>query len=842
MEIISENEITDSLVCSHLPVAQFIRGEILTATADETVQSAARRMSESMCSSIIVIEDGLPAGIWTERDAMALDLLAPDVCARPLSMVMSSPVQHVSATSSMHEVASLMLEAGLRHLLVVDDNGRAMGVVTQSDVVLSQGIEHYLRLRSVDTALKEQALFLPHHYSLNQAIARMRETASEAALIRYSDEEYGILTERDIVRLIANGRLTLTVGEAASRPLICVDTDCTLYTARSLLVEKRLRHMGVRDEQGRLKGLLSFGDILNGVERMYVQELRRALAERDQALRLSQRNLHLAEKVIESSLEGVMITNARGLIESVNPSFTRLTGYAPEEVIGKSPAVLASGRHDQAFYAQMWEQIHAHGYWQGEVWNRRKCGQIYPEQLTITAIRDEHGEVSHYAALFSDITELKETEQRIRSLAYYDPLTNLPNRRLFADRLNVAIAHAHRHHGNLAVMFVDLDRFKRINDSLGHAVGDEILEEVSRRLVHAVRDDDTVARIGGDEFIVLLGEIEDVDGVAAVARRMTASMLEPVRAGEQELVISCSVGISIYPDDGNSADDLIQNADTAMYRAKEAGRNSFQLYSPAMNTRSLEHLSLEVFLRRALDNRELMVYLQPLVRADDGRVVSAEALLRWEHPQMGWISPADFIPLAEELGLIIQIDEFVLEQVFTYLQGWQQRVGVETSISVNISADHFRHPDFLNNLRLQIERFGIRSQQLVLELTESMLVDDAIENIRTMHGLRELGVRLAIDDFGTGYSSLSYLRRFPVTSLKIDRSFVRGLEQNNEDAAIVQAVIQLAHSLGLMVVAEGVENIEQLEILREFGCELIQGFYYSPAVTLHEFEQEWLFR
>lgn len=840
MEVLSENEIERSLASSELTVGQFVQPRILECSPSDTLISVATRMSEAACSSIIVMDAGRAVGIWTERDALALDLNHPAVLDQAVCEVMSTPVRSVLADASMQEVASRFVEDGVRHFLVVDENDSALGVVSQTDVVLNQGLEHYLRLRNVDAVLNDAAPIIAASESLGHGVRLMRERRADAMLVHYQDDEYGILTERDVVRLLARRALNVTVGEVASRPLLCVGDDCSLYRARSMLVENRVRHIGVRDPQGALRGLISFSDILFGMERIYVQELRQALSERDDALRLSRHNLRLAEKVIESSLDGIMITNAQGVIESVNPAFSRLTGYSPEEVLGKTPAVLASGRHDPDFYAHMWQQIDELGHWQGEVWNRRKNGEIYPELLTIASIRDDTGTLTHYAALFSDITELKENEEQIRNLAYYDPLTQLPNRRLFADRLGMAMAHAHRSHGALAVMFVDLDRFKRINDSLGHAVGDQLLQTVAQRLIVAVREDDTVARMGGDEFIVLLSEVDGLEPIAQVARRVIESMTKPMTIQGREMVVTCSLGISVYPEDGSTPEELIQNADTAMYRAKDAGRNSYQLYSPQMNARSLEHLSMEVCLRKALEVGDLQVYLQPLVRADDELVVGAEALLRWQHERMGWVSPADFIPLAEETGLIVAIGEFVLEQACAQLAQWQRQGRRRISISVNISARHFHSRDFLSGMQALIARHGISPQNLVLELTESMLVDDAMENIRAMNALREMGIRLAIDDFGTGYSSLSYLRRFPIHSLKVDRSFIRGIAQDNDDAAIVKAVIQLAHSLGLSVVAEGVEDAEQLARLREFGCELIQGFYYGPAISMTAFSETWL--
>jgi len=840
MEIISEGELKASLASAELAVGQIIQHHILECPPSMPLCEAAERMSRAGCSSIIVTEEGKPLGIWTEHDALAIDFASTEALNRPVSAVMSRPLKTVDAAASLQDVASRFLKDGVRHFLVVDGQGAALGVVSQTDVVLNQGIEHYLRLRNVDSVMKDNSLVVGEADSLGSVAARMRQAHSDAVLVAYDDGDYGIITERDMVRLIARRQTDSPVGTQASRPLLTIDSDCSLYRARSILVQNRVRHIGVVGEQGAVRGVLSFTDILFGMEHIYVAELRQALAERDRALRLSQRNLHLAEKVIESSLEGIVITDPDGIIESVNPAFTRLTGYSAEEVIGRTPAVLSSGRHDERFYAEMWRRILEDGHWQGEVWNRRKGGEVYPELLTIAAIRDEGGQLTHYAALFSDISELKDNEERIRNLAYYDPLTNLPNRRLFHDRLSVAIAHAHRSSTRLAVIFLDLDRFKRINDSLGHAAGDLLLQEVTARLKESVREDDTVARMGGDEFIILLTEIGDIDHVVHTAQRIIETMTRPILHNGRELVVTCSLGISIYPDDDTAIDNLIQNADTAMYRAKQAGRNSFQLYSPEMNAHSLDHLAMEVGLRKAVGDDELTVCLQPLIDAKSETVASAEALLRWHSATLGAVLPSDFIPLAEDTGLIGPVGEFVLRSVCRQLQSWNEQGYAGVPIAVNVSAVQFRDKHFVDTTRALLEEFAIRPGQLSFELTESMLVDDAVENIRTMNALREMGIHLAVDDFGTGYSSLNYLRRFPIDTLKIDRAFIRDIDSNDEAAALVEAVIRLGHSLGLKVVGEGVERNAQLRLLQGFGCDLIQGFHYSKALEGTLFERQYL--
>ncbi len=840
MEIISDEESTLSLASSEIHVKEIIRRRLLECAPSMPLFEVARLMSEAQCSAVIVTEQKKPVGIWTERDALAVDFSLTETLNQPIGTLMSQPLKSVSGDASLQDVATRFLNEGGRHYLVVGDEGQVLGVVSQTDVVLHQGIEHYLRLRNVDSVFKEGQPTVSEVDNLGAVASRMRQAQSDAALVRYNSGDYGIVTGRDIVRLIGRQLTDCCIGEIASRPLLTIPGESSLYRARSLLVKNGIRHIGVLDKKGDVRGLISLSEILFGVKNVYVQELRQALAERDRALQHSQRNLYLAEKIIESTLEGIIVTDTEGFIVSVNPAFTRLTGFSAEEVIGKTPAILRSGRHNEKFYAEMWRQIREAGCWQGEVWNRRKTGEVFPELLTITGIRDEVGELTHYAALFSDISEMKDNEERIRNLAYYDLLTHLPNRRLLHDRLGVAIAHAHRSQGRLAVIFIDLDRFKRINDSLGHSVGDKLLQEVARRLQVSVKEDDTVARMGGDEFVILLGDVEDIEDVVQVARRIIDAMGQPIAINGQELVITCSVGVSVYPDDGTSLESLIHNADSAMYRAKEAGRNSYQLYSPAMNAHSLEHLALEVMLRKAIQEGELSVHFQPLFDARNEVIVSAEALLRWHSPTMGWVPPSDFIPLAEETGLIAQIGEFVLHSVCRELKRWHELGYEGVSVAVNVSAIQFRSKDFLEATRAILEQYAIQPGQITFELTESMLVEDAVENIRTMNALRAMGIRLAVDDFGSGYSSLNYLRRFPVDTLKIDRAFIRDIDTNEQEASLVAAVILLGHSLGLKVVGEGVEREEQLRMLQGHGCDIIQGFHYSGAIDSATFEQTYL--
>jgi diguanylate cyclase (GGDEF)-like protein/PAS domain S-box-containing protein len=827
----------NSLLSSDVSIGQIVKPFILECPPELPLFEAARRMSEARVSSILVMDDDVVLGIWTERDALLVDFDDPAAFTRPVREVMNAPVRTVDVALGLQELAVKFREEHVRHYLVTDAAGARRGIVSQTDVVLNQGIEHYLRLRSVDSVVRSGLQSLPETATLTQVAALMRQAVTDAVVVSYADGSWGILTERDVVRLVAQKCGNQFAGGLASRPLLTVGQRTSLYRVRAMLSESKLRHIGVLGDDGALAGVVSFSDILSGMELVYVQELQHALRDRDEALNVSQRNLHLAERVIESSLEGIMVTDEHSVIISVNPAFTRLTGYSAAEVVGETPAILSSGRHDKAFYDAMWDSLRQTGYWQGEVWNRRKSGEIFPELLTIAAIRNREGRLTHYAALFSDITEMKENEERIRHLAYYDVLTGLPNRRLLEDRLRVALAHAHRNRRQLAVLFIDLDRFKRINDSLGHEVGDRLLVAIAHRLRNVLREDDTVARMGGDEFVAVLSDIESPDHAVQIALRLIGALMCPVRVDEHELVVTTSVGISIYPDDSDSALALVKNADIAMYRAKDSGRNSFQLYAPAMNARSLEHLALESALHRALERGEFELYYQPLLDAGHCSIVAAEALLRWHHPELGLVAPADFIPLAEETGLIISIGAWVLRSACLQLARWHAQGHRNLRVAVNISARQFHDPDFITLAGRIVGETGIEPRHITLELTESMLMDDALDTIRMLAQLHNMGFAIAMDDFGTGYSSLSYLKRFPINELKVDRVFIRDIERSADDAAIVSAIIGLAHSLGLHVVAEGVETASQLTFLQQQGCDFLQGFHFSPPVAVGTFEK-----
>ncbi len=545
----------------------------------------------------------------------------------------------------------------------------------------------------------------------------------------------------------------------------------------------------------------------------------------------------LAAKVLENMNESVIVTNADREIISVNPAFTKVTGYAEDEVIGKNPRILSSGRHDDEFYRKMWSIIHREGMWEGEIWNKRKNGEIYLEGVTISAVKDEQGQLIHYVAVFRDITENRRLEEQIEFQAYHDTLTLIPNRVLLYDRLNQAIARARRNQKQLAVMFLDLDRFKRINDTLGHSTGDQLLKAVSERLTGIMRDSDTVARQGGDEFIILLPEIEDIQDAAAVAEKIIETLKKPFFLEGHELFITTSIGISIFPDDGSDRETLIKNADTAMYRAKEQGRNNYQFYQRDNLEGSFDRLSMETDLRKALSRGEFTLYYQPRVDLKSGKIVGMEALIRWNHPRYGIISPARFIPLAEETGLIISLGKWVLSEACRQNKLWQEKGFKNLKVAVNLSMMQFKQKELAEQIEVVLKQSGMEPQYLELELTESILMNNPDVTLNTLQKLKRMGILIALDDFGTGYSSFNYLKRFPIDVIKIDQSFVRDILKNQDDRAIVTAMINLAHSLGLRVIAEGVEKIEQLQFLIDMDCDEVQGYYCSHPITAGEFEE-----
>jgi len=548
-----------------------------------------------------------------------------------------------------------------------------------------------------------------------------------------------------------------------------------------------------------------------------------------------QEKLHLAATVFESTAEGVLITDTRQRIHAVNRAFSEITGYSETEAIGHTPRLLASGQHDSAFYAAMWHQLTAEGHWQGEIYNRRKNGDIYPSWLTISAVRNKDDLITHFVAVFADISSLKHAQARLDYQAHHDPLTGLPNRTLFENRLQTALLHSEESGSLGAVLFLDLDRFKHINDSLGHPVGDLLLKGIAQRLKEHLRDIDTVARLGGDEFIVLLPGLLQPSDAVSIANKLLACFSAPFQAGEHEFFISSSIGCSLFPTDGTDVATLVKNADAAMYRSKAKGRNRVESYTRDLTSQASERIALEQELRRALDRNELSLSFQPKTSLQTNSMVGAEALIRWSHPTFGEVPPEHFIPLAEENGMILQIGDWVIEQACLQMHAWRKTHKPFGPLSVNLAGAQLRQPHLVTRIEQLLADNGLEPGCLQLEITENFIMSQTQEALAVLHKLKKLGVQLAIDDFGTGYSSLSYLKRLPLDILKIDQSFVRGLPEDTHDAAIVRAIIALGRSMQLTVIAEGVENSEQQQFLAAEGCEQMQGYIVSLPLPPEEF-------
>jgi diguanylate cyclase (GGDEF)-like protein/PAS domain S-box-containing protein len=557
--------------------------------------------------------------------------------------------------------------------------------------------------------------------------------------------------------------------------------------------------------------------------------------------KIAENELRISATAFESQ-EGIVIADANHNIVRVNHAFNNITGYSSDEVIGKNPRLLSSGLQTPEFYAALWNRVDQTGSWQGEIWNKRKNGELYLEYLTITSVKNEAGILTNYVATLSDVTQNKLAAAEIEKLAFYDALTGLPNRRLMVDRLSQALASSARTGNRGAVVFLDLDHFKSLNDTLGHHVGDKLLQQVGSRLKSCVREGDTVARLGGDEYVVLLEklsekEIEAARQVEIIANNILTTLNHPHHLEEHEYLSTASIGISIFYDHNQPVEELLKQADIAMYQAKKAGRNTLRYFDPKMQDVIQERVSLEGDLRKALEKRQLTLYYQ--VQVDFlHHPIGVEALIRWKHPERGLVPPFEFIPIAEETGLIIPIGQWVLETACAQIKAWDKHEQTrKLTISINVSSKQFRQPDFAIQVHKTLERYAINPALLKLELTESLLLDNIEDTINTMNVLKNNGVLFSLDDFGTGYSSLQYLKRLPLYQLKIDQSFVRDIAVDSNDLAIIRTIIAMAHILDLSVIAEGVETEKQQQLLLSIGCTNYQGYLFGKPMAIAPFEK-----
>ncbi len=556
------------------------------------------------------------------------------------------------------------------------------------------------------------------------------------------------------------------------------------------------------------------------------------LNRREQA----RQRLSLAGAVLQHTQDAILVTDAENRIVDVNPAFEWTTGYSRDEVLGEDPRLLSSGEHDAEFYRAFWEQLLRTGSWEGEIHDRKKSGEVYPKWMNVTTIKDAQGRLSHYVASFRDLSEFKATQKRLEHLAHYDTLTGLPNRGLLIARLEQALSLAHRNRWTLAVIFIDLDHFKEVNDSLGHSTGDRLLAEVGKRLLHCVRESDTIARLGGDEFVIVLDNVASPGAISEVVTKLRNALGAPVNLDGYELYITASMGISLYPEDGRNPEVLLRNADSAMYHVKKEGRNNWSAYSETMNEQSHRRLQLSSGLRRAIDENQFSLVYQPQLDLATRSVCGAEALIRWEHPELGMISPIEFIPLAEDTGIIEAIGEWVLHEASRQFTRWRDQGLRLPRISVNVSARQFNNANFIERVEQLVQKYRLAPGCLDLEITESLLVRTDARLLSGIQRLCAIGVGFSIDDFGTGYSSLTYLKRFPISMIKADRSFVKEIPDDRDDVEITAAIISMSHKLNMRVIAEGVETDQQLAFLSEQGCDAIQGYLFSRPLAPAAFE------
>ncbi len=822
-----------------LIVNELLQKNFLACEPSTSILEAAQRMQDMQCSSIVVMSKGQPVGIWTEADSLKVridgDNSARDI---PIVDVMSAPVKTIPDHLSVNEVGGKFQQDSVRHYVVISSTGEALGVVSQSDIIRHTGIEFYLHHRRVDSVQMISPVQIPGNKMVSEAAREMALMKRSAVVVLGTDAKpIGVFTERDMLRLAASDCGDVPLAEAATKPLFSVPEDESLYHARRVLQRNGIRHLGVTDSSGQFTGLLSYKDLLQNIEYEYVRPLQAALLQRVEDLRTSEQSLHLATSVIDAAAEAIFVTDVDSRILFVNPAFTRVTGYDPTDVEGRTPGILRSGDHDAGFYRAMWRSILSTGTWKGEIWNRRKNGDVYPELLSITTIYDDQERPTNYVATFNDITDRKRHEEQIINLAYYDSLTGLPNRRLFHDRVSYTLANAHRHQHRVALFFIDLDDFKKVNDRLGHEAGDAVLREVANRLAGCMREGDSVARLSGDEFTVLIQELDEDCELDRLGGRILESISEPISIEHQELSVSASIGISVYPDDGDCLDVLIKNADVAMYYAKEEGRQRCKRYSSKMDISCSETLEIEGFLRGALQRKEMSVLYQPQVRLEDARVVCFDAVPVWHNPYLGVVEPAVFLPLAREIGLGSPFEEWFIGEVCEQLVRWQGEGMNSIPVAVRLPAQSLLGDDFIGLIEENLSSRGINPRLLELNISDAMEVINSETAREAMTALANFGVGISFDDFDSGFGSLEFLTSLPSCRLRIRSQVLKDVPKNEESTRVISAVISMAHELGLDVVAQGVENEKQIAFLRDQGCTAAQGFWFGDAVSPGEVKE-----
>ncbi len=694
-------------------------------------------------------------------------------------------------------------------------------------IAQKKGMARYFWQNPEDQVIKEKLMTFDFIPDFNWIIASSAYTEKAFAPLSEIRRMFLAILAASIAVIAL---VTLAVSTTITRPLISLIDRFNVNMSEDWQLQPLESRR--KDEIGDLES--SFNKFVRRLE-----TYKRTLITENTIRKETQIRLQLFEKVFENANEGITITAANGEIQVVNQAFTDITGYTAQEAIGHNPRILKSDRHDHAFYKAMWQSLILKGQWSGEIWNRKKSGQAYPEFLSISAIRDNSGKVNNYVAVFHDMSEMKTKEKQIEYMAYHDPLTGLPNRTLLKDRLEHAINRARRDARMLQLIFIDLDNFKNVNDTAGHAHGDELLKETAERLCKVTRTSDTVARIGGDEFVIMVTDVDDMMEIIGMVKRIQDAFSAPFDIGGKSFHITSSIGISVFPEDGDDAETLIRHADLAMYHSKDKGKDKYYLFEKKMAKEINQRIEMEMNIRTAIENDEFQVYFQPQVNIRTVKPVGLEALVRWIKPDGTVVSPGQFIPLAEESGLIIPIGEQIFQKAVEQTCRIRKESQIDLMLSVNVSARQMDEPSFEQMAGRIIKETAYPTDRLKIEITESLLMRDINTTMTRLKNLSEIGISTAIDDFGTGYSSLAYLKQMPITTLKIDKSFIDDIADDANALAIVETIVLMANKLNMGIVAEGVEDDTQLEILNKLGDMDIQGYVFARPMPLHELES-WL--
>lgn len=797
-------------------IASVMSRSVSSLSPEACLRDALNLMQSHRDNCVVAVEAERPVGIVTERDIVRLYSGNSERIDIPLREVMTFPVLTISLDSTINEAAERMLAAKVRHLVVVDHAGRMAGLISEHD------LSHNMALSLLDDKLAAEGAFLHTLMNTIPDLVWLKDVNGVYLTCNQRFERYLGAKEKDIVGKTDDDFIGKELADyfrehdrnAMENNGPCVNEEWVTFADdghRELLETIK---MPMSDGAGKLIGVLSIA---------------RDITERKRA----EENLRITASVFDNSQEAILITDANNAIMDVNPAFTRITGYSREEVLGRNPKLLSSGRQDKAFYAAMMQSLEQERAWRGEIWNRRKSGEIYAEMLSISAICDD-GKVQYHVGVFSDISNLKEHEAELSRVAHYDALTGVPNRVLLADRMRQAIAKTARDQNMVAVCYLDLDGFKSINDTQGHEAGDQVLIEVARRIGNTIRGGDTVARLGGDEFVVVLMGVEKGEECVVTLERLLATIAQPIIIKGHSLTVSASIGVSLYPLDDEDPDTLLRHADQAMYVAKQSGKNRFFIYDHALDVRARNHHAFLKSIHGGLGGGQFELHYQPKINLRTRQLVGVEALIRWRNPERGLLPPAEFLRSIDKTELDIEVGDWVIATALAQINIWR-RAGLDIEVSINISAHHLESPRFAERLRQQFSYYpDIPPGKLQIEVLETVALNDIVIVREVIEECRKFGVGFALDDFGTGYSSLSYLSRLPVDVLKIDQSFVRDMLEDKGDMAIVQGIVALAHAFGLQTVAEGIETREHYRILLDVGCEIGQGYGIARPMPADE--------